>query len=766
MQQDISSTPFKLRPNVRPIKIAYFFKSGDEEALLSILRLVGTQWGGLRHLIIPITSETNISKFYQDLLQVNEPDWFVGFWDLNNNVNWEIHNGIKRQLSNIFPYKQINLWHGEYFEKHDPSAHALHVIPANILNTHTLIDKFISSTFDSEILELTIFGIIYPGQEEFYRRTIDILDQVVKIDSTNFWTAQMELSAFASIINLTTFGMGAYRVSGMSGNYDDGSFDIVIGDNSDDICLYWNLRAIREVVLFKGETRFGRRVLFIPWDFLKNEEGIIDGFKEIIKKMVLPNNDNILDLRFYCSNTDILSDISILFDKTPLLKRFSNDINRSRTIYFKNNRNLSEDEIENRVLSYSINIPIEIPEFYFESLETHAFSLVNLRYGFNEIRIEPPPSFHNLHNDAVAVDLVCDLWERYPKCHRVSDSIQNSSHFSRYGLTSIINLPNIPHFKNHYLPTERESIKLYFQQKGYEAKSSKIEQYSQSVVSLLGGIENVQILANKIAYNLLSILSLKSSEKLAKKIAKEINSKNEQVEDIKLLVQDIVMQSEIKNIPRTFTQLTMDARVRLKGEPLLEILDSLVKNQVLKRGFHIPCPNCGTQNWYPLEVISEYILCPGCSHRFILPVREPDSPSVDMQWRYTLNTLVNRAVDQDVLVGILALYYLSKEKKTYGHTYGLELWKEGKQLTDIDFLFVSEQHLYGGECKSGTFLGDKDFKIAKTAAELGFVKFYFCTVSQFNEDVMAKIQALQNEINDAGLQTKIEVLSGSELLID
>jgi hypothetical protein len=64
-----------------------------------------------------------------------------------------------------------------------------------------------------------------------------------------YWLAQMNASLKSSILNLTSYGTYAYKISSPRDSFD--FFDIVVADTVDDFCLYWNIRAMHEAAHFK-----------------------------------------------------------------------------------------------------------------------------------------------------------------------------------------------------------------------------------------------------------------------------------------------------------------------------------------------------------------------------------------------------------------------------------------------------------------------------------------------------------------------------------
>ncbi|MFH1918704.1 MAG: hypothetical protein ABIP48_02280, partial [Planctomycetota bacterium] len=202
------------------------------------------------------------------------------------------------------------------------------------------------------------------------------------------------------------------------------------------------------------------------------------------------------------------------------------------------------------------------------------------------------------------------------------------------------------------------------------------------------------------------------------------------------------------------------------GKSLLHVLTKLAEAQIVKRGFQTPCPHCSTPSWYPLEELREQLTCPGCSNSFVLPVEYPPGSGTEISWEYTLNTLFNRVMDQDVLPVVLALHHLTAETPAFSIVPGMEIWPSGQSSAEgeFDFVFVREQCLFGGECKAGTELGEKDIRTALLAARLGFHEFHFCTVQRFSNDAKKLTEELASRLSEEELEMSVKMLEGDDLL--
>ncbi|MEZ4512500.1 MAG: hypothetical protein R3C62_11540 [Chloroflexota bacterium] len=765
MQSTDIEKPYKIRLNIRPIKIAYFVKENDPDSLARIFQLSCTQWGGLRHLIIPVLLPFSIWPLYADLLKCYEPDTFVNYLlDEQTNAH-DINQQLKDYLEKLFPYKTIKFKNGSHFEKVDPSTHALRAISQYLARNEQMLEKPVIRSESQHLINLALFGKIHPDQINDYHDQFPIIEHQIDYGSPAFWSHQMRIDTFASPINLTDHSIRPYRIVGRQGFWAEAfdHFDIVIGQSVLDLCLYWNLRFLRETSSLIEESHL-RRTISLPINLLENIQSTTTLFQLIKDKLFVPGRKANLDVRFYVASKDLREKSQKLLSQIPMLQEFREEKIQGNTLYFGKQPKLADQAVPDRKLSYAFTQVNNIPSAYYEGIPGNTSQIELFHIGTNEFRFEPPRDFFPTFGEAVVIDFECDVWKNYPKNPQVANRIKEDSYFSKYGVSQITSISSLPHFQSFYLPTTREALSLYFESKGFEIRSSRVEQYSNATLSLIGGLQNLRVVANKPAHALLDKLSLKSTKKVAQRIANLLKGENSQIEAISDALADLNLPPELKGIPRTFEQ--MKSISGLTSEQLLELVEALSEKRILQRGYYFPCPNCGVSFWYPLQDISEFLSCRGCFHNFLLPIRESANSIREMQPSYRLNTLLDRAFDQDIIVSLLAVHYLTNNEQIATSSFGLKIFtKDGKELTDFDFLVMSNQQIYGGECKTGSKLEPKDFQTAKLAAKLGLEKFYFCSLTQFDEATLNEIQLLQETLQSETYQTQIEVLSEQHLFI-
>lgn len=754
-------TAYRFRANIRPIKYAYFVRDDDWSALTRVMRLVCTQWGGIRSLIIPVTSDLTIAPIMEYLLRLHEPDAFVDYMGDPEQQDTGQHHLLQAHLAKLWPHRAVQLQiGGRSFEKWDRTLHPLGAIADSDKKIELTCHEFGGPQEDEPIL-LALFGAIYQDQQQDYERTFTLRPARVEIGGKNLWANQFDARPFGSVLNLTSIGIRPREVTG-SGSRSN-HFDVSIVDSLSSMCMYWNNRATRDAIQF--ETDMGRRTLLLPMRLL-DDQATLRSFVEFIRvRLPYPDVSTNLHIRFNVWSDSDRDKLQAAIATVPGLQRFTEDT-ISVQHQWSIGKTIGLEDFSERLITYHSTLP-EFPQRYLEGLNNRVGRDITLREGANEVFLEPPVEYHNRFGGNVALDLECDLWKRFGKTQSTAERIRKGSWFSRYGLTSVVDVGTRPHYITMNVPSETEALELLFKDRGYQIRVSKPGQYASAVVNLVGGLAGMDIIASRPAYLLLDTLALKSTLKLAQRIIQQLSNRGiilaaDLAADIQPLLEDMEIIPELKRIPRTYRQLRSIAELQPYRQDLLSLLARLSEDQVIKRGFYLPCPNCGTPSWHPLAVVDETIICPGCSWRFPLPVEYPVRSEI--QWEYTLNTLVNRAMDQDALVSTIALRHLTKTRRVSCLVPGLELLQSDQVKAELDFVFVSEQEIFAGECKAGDTLGDKDIDTARLAADLGMKSFFYCTLASFDDASKQSIQALRDELAAKQSGFTVEVLEGETLL--
>ncbi|MHB1424118.1 MAG: hypothetical protein ACYC3I_13155 [Gemmataceae bacterium] len=762
---DTNLMPTKVALNVRPLRFAYFILEDDRQAFERVVRFTCTQWGGIRNFIIPVSRDMQLWPVSEQFLGIHPPDRFVTYLpeDMEDTA-------LASRLCQLFPGVAVRLLKGTHWEERDRSAHALSVLPFDIpLSPETdappveterqpLVTHPLPEGGADNLYLLTIFGACYPGQEDLYKKVFDLQPSLMAPQDANIWRLQHERSPFSSVLNLTGYNVNAREIRNPM---NDLAFHVVVTDSVFDLFLFWNYRALRDPTEILTLRQGGRRTFLLPAHWVKNPQ-MIEGLCRFIRSVpAVPSASSELDLIVTCiddKTREIFRQQLTALSFVDVVERANLGVSR----WSGHPERVPREADPDRPLKCIFGWP-PVCHSYTEGSGRPQLPLkMFFEQGKNEVRMEPPEGFRNQWRGDTAIDILSDAWKNYPRDPSVAHLIRQGAWFSRYGLSVELAMPEQPQYLEINLPPVWEATRLYFSGRGYEARVSTPGQYANALLGLIGGLKEAAVFASTLTYRLLDALTVKSSKKVAQRITKELKLDGAAEEDLIRVLRDADIVPELKKVPKTLQELRSLGDRRM----LLALLGQLAEKNVVKRGFHTTCSVCQTPAWVPLHAIHEYLICPGCSAEFLLPVEHPPGSALELAWEYTLNSLVNRVMDQDVLPAVLALYHETKSISDLFFVPGLELIPKGQcdAKGEFDFFFIRDQELFAGECKAGTELSEKDMRTGRLAADLGVKEFSFCTVRRFSEQTLDLVGKLRSELEQRSKTMAVKVLCGEQLL--
>lgn len=762
---DTSAISTKIALNVRPLRFAYFILDEDREAFERVVRNICTQWGGIRNFIIPVPRDMQLWPIAEQFLEIHPPDRFVSY--LPDDVEL---TALTNRLRLLFPGVAVQLLKGTHWEKHDHSAHALSVLPFDIplspetdlspveTEKQSLVTHLLPEGGDDNLYLLTIFGACYPDPEDTYKKVFNLQPTLIAPQDANIWRLQYERAPFSSVLNLTGYNVTAREISN---SMNDLVFHVVVTESVFDLFLYWNYRGLREATELSMMRQKTRRTFLLPAHWLTNPH-VIEGLCRFIRSVpAVPSVSSELDLIVTCVDDKTREIVRQQLAALPSVEVVES-ANMGMSWWSGKSERVPREADPNRVLKCIFARPPLCLSYTEGSGRPQLPEKMSFGSGKNEVRLEPPEGFRNQWRGSTAIDVICDAWKKYPRDPSVADLIRQSAWFSRYGLSVETATPEQPQYLEVNLPPVWEATRLYFSGRGYEVRVSTPGQYANALLGLIGGLNAAGVFASTLTYRLLDALAVKSSKKVAQRITKELKLGGAAEEDLIRVLRDADIVPELKKVPKRLQDL-LGLGDRRK---LLDLLGQLAEKRVVMRGFHATCSECQTPAWFPLHSIHEYLKCPGCSAEFLLPVEYPPGSASELAWEYTLNSLVNRVMDQDVLPAVLALHHETKPLNNLFFVPGLELTPKGKRDAEgeFDYFFIRDQELFAGECKAGTELSEKDMRTGQMAADLGVKEFSFCTVRKFSQDALGLVRKLQSELGQQSKSMVVKILSGEDLV--
>lgn len=735
--------------HVRPARVAYFIDESDLQSFERAARIAATQWGGLYNLIVPVViarEEQPIHAYFAHLLDLFEPDVFVAYEDASRSTG--LKQVVARCLASALPWRDIRLADGDSFDENDHSMHAVAVVPDDEHKQRVslpIVDGW------SSAVNLAVFGGIYPGQEALYNEQLVTAAETLAPTSDALWDALTNTTWNRSPLNLTSFKLHPKIVTG---GFEYNAFDVVFGESVNALCWFWATRAVREVTQF---LELGRRTILCPFDVIANSSALDAMLRTMRKKLPVVGLSSSIDLLCHTWTSDDHQRVHSVLEQHPELQRAESG---RFTVTHHMGRDAVQDDPSGRRLTF-LFVGGDAPGSFRAGAGggiPHPVEWVeNAR---SPVRHDPVPGIKPGWGN-VCIDIECEVWKRLPRSRSLGATIHVDAWLSRWGLTHVASAIGAAKYDSYFLPSESAALSAWFQDRGLTIRTGQSGRYAEAMISLVGGVENLGVLATRQAHALLYRLALKSSKKVAQRVSQLLGTGPRVEADILTALADLDVGPELKGIPRTLAQLMSDAELRPR-DTLPRTVEALLRIGALRRGLFLQCPQCGTSDWHTVDNLQEQLACPGCSQEFSLPLL--DENGSERAWQFRLNSLMNRAVDQDLVINALTLFRETRKRQAACMAVGLEILKGDMPVAELDVCFVVDQRPVAAECKTGDQVEEKDIARARLLASLGFAELVFSTVKDaWSDDAQTQFKTLSEELTSNETKMVIRTLCGKDL---
>lgn len=187
-------------------------------------------------------------------------------------------------------------------------------------------------------------------------------------------------------------------------------------------------------------------------------------------------------------------------------------------------------------------------------------------------------------------------------------------------------------------------------------------------------------------------------------------------------------------------------------------VSELLDKGILERGFVLKCASCQYESWYPADQVGQDFRCACCYQTQVYHV----SP----HWLYKLPEVIYRGFDQNMMVPLLALNYLSQEKHfAFSWIPDSDLYwarRDGtEQKQNLDIICLRDGHLLIGEAKSNDEIKENQVafyeRVLRTVSSVDGLIFA-TSQAQWRPNTMRKIDELKQRWGE-----KIIELTGAQL---
>ena len=575
--------------SLRPARPACLIPDDDPKSAAKFAESRSLAWGGCASYVIPYSRSQGLSEGWRELLGILDPDRVFAVGKLPEAEEERLHEAgwfvyprdepeaLSRESSTLL-YSALEAVAKDLAP---PDSKGFVVVPENprgIVASLPLLARFggLQEREMKEALEkrapsyqyhLDLSELIRVERVDPQRGSSDVL-----AGDLLGWIAEDEVENALTLPELTLRGL---RITGRTRSQRDrGAHEVeeeyrtpvVVTGNAynsvEDFALYWNLRA---------DHFFARPFpLWLTLDFLEEEEGqaLVARTLERTGEGLASTQTRMRDLRVVSAST-------------------------------------SAEEIEDRLRAEYPDVRIGVTNLaelfkttcdYYHATEQ---STAHFERGRASIRPPRPETFNGFvpYIDTVAYEARVDgAW--YPKGKAVARSLnrmpdQSQTLVSQNGALRFVEPftreSRAARLLDVRTPDGWSVLSSIFEERGYYIEPNAQSSASLGQLELLGGIENLKVLAISGVRKILRELSSRHGE-------------NRQYLD------------ERKTL--TFESF----KDELGEEAAHDILRWLVERRVVFRGAVLDCPRCQMSAWYPIDRVQEVWRCDGCQEDSPIPL--------------------------------------------------------------------------------------------------------------------------------------------------
>lgn len=715
MESRLKNTLLSVRRYQRPLKLAFIIADEDVSGTIgNIINWCSFDVSGAVSLIYSSKSLEN--RFNQSLIKEHDPDIFIKVGKISKSDIECLEN----------KYQPFNTW--EWDEIKDSENYPTNLIKILSYKKFPVQECYVSSKKESDelfLLSATLFGFLLPKQREGLKEYLKILDDQIYMDDP---IGILKHQPYGGIINLCKMLFWGSS----SESYDNARcYDVsekkievyhdclVIDgiDNWDNLSLFWNLRA-----------HFGRRIRFLP-------RFIVDDKKEVLIDFFwndLKDNHNLTILSNSLATTELLRLLNSL-PNARLEKKNSDYILKltrgDKSKFFKIKTKADDwSEVCGKIrIAFGRNdkIPVHFSE----------------RGGM--VEMPEPTLFDPKSYGSYAVDFEIPFFKpTKSESLRYGLGLGSETRISSLGLTAFQGLFSNDKFVPIRAVDSMEAIKYIVSDYGFDVRESDKGKMATRLLSMLKSLYELHILSGEDVVSF-----LKQSNPLIR---------NEERKTIKKPDEDAAI-----NFSRISEFLNIQKESYLTRQFAEKIVTWMVNHGFLKLGAKITCENCFNKQWISIDQIKQRMACNACFSEIQMPMNNLHH----LEWSYLLNVLLGESIDQGFLAHLLTIHYLtyenrlSAEKITYFYP-GINIFKNGTHIAELDLYVVSENEVIIGECRIGSDITEKDIdKVISISEDLCADVVLFCTLDNFSKECI-------DLINKKASQTllKIVVLQRDQLL--
>jgi len=681
------------RIRIRPLRLGFAVDPQDTSALREVLRFNSVFWGGVYNFIIPVFKKAppryreqflkgpSANDLMNGLTDAFQPDFLV---ETKTGLASEIRFSRERILSLEQLQSRDEMGHSKYGVDMRTICAALYEETFRFVQRHppkVVIPQCSDARF--ELLFAAMFGE-FPTTGNF---ADCVEDYKTALDGKDESVAPVEFPRLFGDAYLFPLRVGRHQLSTRHPGWTPDPMLFYMDECSNfDVIEFWNLRAI------------GWRIRPLPASIAEKMRDHCEQFIRDAHKPFPPPSNAFRDAGFLCSR-------SCIWDQ---MQAFVSELQRPA--------------------DHMITVDPRVPRLWEEwgrnadhaepQLVTHETKSVDVVTSFDSLHLRTVvPDFLESAPFAAPEYACVNVLESAPGGAAVVpwQNVNLDGLIRRFGDTRVWLgregiLTTAGEFSfSRFLraPSPLNVFRAFAQGQGFAFSVSPSGQVCEQIIAALGGLEWIRLIANEEILRLFDELARGDFEI---EVDEEETNKKRRVRSGSApygTVQRILMRASDGN-----------------KEVAANLLNTLVRRNVLKLGIRLKCTECRQKSWYSLDELSSSLECPRCMQEFSFFV---DKPPRD-EWAYRV--LGPFAVENFAFGSYsvaAALRFLEEEvaaASTWVPSFAIS---RGDASWEADFgMFLRPNrfsHLQGpflilGECKTFGDFEDRDFRRAQQLGKL------------------------------------------------
>ncbi len=663
---------------IRPMRFCYIInRNTDEETLKQIYQFNTSHWGGKYNFFLPTDGETIRSDWLRQLV-IHDPDtiFLVG----------DVERSLFKQIYFLIQPMQILYWKGESLgvltgELSKPNAILMDDILEEILfkkgklQTESSLIRYPKFTGQFANYFDIRCGIWLPesGFQKFAEINLGASEQEFIIsDLDNFLQAIDEIEKILTPLDLTVLTLARY--------YPDLSFNLyeyhlIITDGLiDDLFL-------QHALSWSDQRLQDRRSVAVPYSLLKTEDDykvLAEWFGKKVRGNTFTLNSHSVELK---SLRDIREQLKryLPYRRAFLsgeggwiipIERCNIGVDVPDLIHLK-----KEQMVE--VSKNRLTFPMVGPDFHSPNVSRRNENRywicdINLSPGFGNKTGFKPSKFPELNFLLSNVDQ-----QTFQNVDQQTFQYRGTRiRIARGYLALQASLKN--NIVRIVLPDDQKLIETACKNAGFTIERGN-SIYYQGMLNLIGNIEDANFLHDTYILNFFSDRE--------------------------------VIRGKAFTVPDLFKRLRVP---KTSWDSFRNWVQILAGKEILLRGYNVPCPVCGLEEWYELNAFSEQMQCAGCRSIF--------QPPIHLVFAYKVNQLFLDSENQGVIAVLLTMFLLHNTAQDFLHWQAdVKLRRENTSI-ELDIIAMCDGVLVIAECKN-RYLPyqqpketDSDYEIKKNEA--------------------------------------------------